>query len=305
MKVADSVLDLIGYTPVLRLNRLRQAGEGLVCAKLENYNPAGSVKDRPGLYMLEQAERDGLLKADSIVLEATSGNTGIGLAMAARVKGYPIMIVMPENMSMERQLIMKAYGAELKLTPAAAGMAGAVAEAARMTAADPRYFWARQFENPANAEAHYRSTAAEIMEQMSERLDAVVAGIGSGGTITGIAQYIRERSPQVLIVGVEPASSAVLSGGASGPHGIPGIGAGFIPKVLNRELIDRVVPVTDEAAAAMCRRVAQTEAILLGISSGAALHAAWELARELGPDSRILAIAPDGAEKYMSGELFR
>ncbi|MDO4540610.1 MAG: cysteine synthase A [Syntrophomonadaceae bacterium] len=304
MRVVDNIWELIGETPVLRLHLLRQPGEGLVCAKLEGYNPAGSIKDRPGFFMLRQAERAGKLKPGCAVLEATSGNTGIGLAMAARIMGYPMVVVMPENMSEERKLIMQAYGAELKLTPAAEGMPGAVKEAERL-AAESGYFYVRQFENPDNAEAHYCGTAVEIMEQMKTGLDAVVAGIGSGGTITGIARYFKQRRPEVMMVGVEPASSAVLSGGAAGPHGIPGIGAGFVPAVLNTELIDRIVAVSDKDAADMCRELARTEALLLGISSGAAIYAARELARELGPDSVILAIAADGAEKYMSGDLFR
>ena len=302
--IANSVLDLIGNTPILKLNRMVGADDADVFVKLESFNPGGSIKDRPGLYMLEKAEQMGQLQADSIILEATSGNTGIGLAMAAAIKGYPIVIVMPENMSEERKKILQIYGAQLVLTPAVEGMAGAVAEANRLAQSDHRYYWVKQFENPANAESHAISTALEIMAQMEGRLDILVSGIGSGGTITGVASVLKSKLPGITIVGVEPAGSAVISGNPPGTHKIQGIGAGFIPQVLNIEMIDQIVTVSDYDALETCRQVASREALPLGISSGAAIWAALYLAKELGQGKRILAIAPDGVDKYMSTELF-
>lgn len=303
MKTAKNVLELIGQTPIVSLNNMGHTGAE-VYVKLEGFNPAGSIKDRPGLYMIEKAETQGELSRNSIILEATSGNTGIGLAMAASLKGYPLVIVMPENMSEERKKILKAYGAELLLTPAAEGMPGAVKKARSMAVADSRYFLVKQFENPANAECHEVSTAREILEQMGKDLHAVVCGVGSGGTITGIARLLKQEIPGIKIVAVEPANSAVLSGNPVGSHKIQGIGAGFIPPVLNLELIDNIIPIRDEDAISTCRRLARQEALLLGISSGAAVFGALQLARELGKGKKILAIAPDSAEKYMSTELF-
>jgi cysteine synthase A len=304
MKIADSVLDLIGHTPIIKLNRVTRTDEADVFVKLEGFNPGGSIKDRPGLYMIEKAESMGYLKTNSIILEATSGNTGIGLAMAASIKGYPIVIVMPENMSEERKKILRIYGAKLVLTPAELGMGGAVAEAQKMAGSDSRYFLVKQFENPANAESHAVSTALEILEQMDSKLDAFVSGIGSGGTITGIASVLKKKLPDTRIVGVEPAESAVISGNPSGAHKIQGIGAGFIPSVLNNDLIDQIIAVSGNDAIKTCQELAKLEALPLGISSGAAIFAALCLAKELGPGKRILAIAPDGADKYMSTELF-
>lgn len=304
MRVVKSVLDLIGQTPVIELTRLHEEGQGHVFVKLEGFNPGGSIKDRPGLYMIEHAEKEGQLRPDSIILEATSGNTGIGLAMAAALKGYPLVIIMPENMSEERKKILRAYGATLVLTPAAEGMQGAVQQAQKMAESDSRYFLVSQFANPANAESHEKSTALEILEQMENDLDAFVGGIGSGGTITGIARVVKERLPEARIVGVEPQGSPVLSGGKPGPHKLQGIGAGFIPPVLNPALMDEIITVSDDDAIKTCRDLAKKEALLLGISSGAAVWAALELAKRMGPDARILTIAPDGAEKYMSTELF-
>lgn len=304
MKVVNSVLELIGNTPILKLNRMIGTEDAEVFVKLEGFNPGGSVKDRPGLFMLEKAEAMGQLKSDSIILEATSGNTGIGLAMAAAIKGYPIVIVMPENMSEERKKIMQIYGAQLVLTPAIEGMAGAVVEAQRLAESNEHYYWVKQFENPANAESHAVSTALEIMEQMEGKLDYFVSGIGSGGTITGVASILKRQLPDITIVGVEPASSAVISGNPPGSHKIQGIGAGFIPHVLNIEMIDSIITVSDNDALETCRQVARREALPLGISSGAAIWAALYLAKGLGQNKRILAIAPDGADKYMSTELF-
>ncbi|HQE22674.1 MAG TPA: cysteine synthase A [Syntrophomonadaceae bacterium] len=304
MKAADTVLDLIGQTPVVRLNHVGEAGDAEVYVKLESFNPAGSIKDRPALFMIEEAERQGKLTHDSVILEATSGNTGIGLAMVAAVKGYRLVIVMPENMSEERKKLLTAYGAELVLTPANLGMPGAVERARQMAEEDKRYFLVKQFENPANAESHYRTTAAEILDQCEGHLDALVCGVGSGGTITGIASLLKESLPKVQIVAVEPYASAVLSGKPAGPHKIQGIGAGFIPTVLNIDLVDRIFPVKDEAAFETCRLLACKEALLVGISSGAAIYAALQIARELGSGHQVLAVAADGMDKYMSTELF-
>ncbi|HOQ09577.1 MAG TPA: cysteine synthase A [Syntrophomonadaceae bacterium] len=304
MKAAGTVLDLIGHTPIVRLNRMGEAGEGEVYVKLESFNPGGSIKDRPAFFMIEEAERQGLLTSDSVILEATSGNTGIGLAMVAAIKGYRLVIVMPENMSEERRKILSAYGAELVFTPAELGMQGAVEKARQMAEEDQRYFLVKQFENPANVESHYRTTAAEILEQCEGHLDALVCGVGSGGTITGIARLLKESLPNLQVVAVEPASSAVLSGKPAGPHKIQGIGAGFVPPVLNIDLVDRIFPVSDEAAFETCRMLARKEALLVGISSGAAIYAALHIAHELGSGHQVLAIAADGMEKYMSTELF-
>ena len=304
MRVAKNVLELIGQTPIVSLSNVGSQDSGEVYVKLEGFNPAGSIKDRPGLYMIEKAEEMGLLQPGSIILEATSGNTGIGLAMAASLKGYPIVIVMPENMSEERKKILRAYGAELLLTPAAEGMPGAVKRASSMAESDSRYYLVKQFENPANAECHEVTTAREILQQMGKNLDALVCGVGSGGTITGIARLLKQEIPAIRIVAVEPANSAVLSGNRAGPHKIQGIGAGFIPRVLNLELVDNIIAVSDEDAIETCRQLARQEALLLGISSGAAIFAALQLADNMGKGKKILAIAPDSADKYISTELF-
>jgi cysteine synthase A len=304
MKVVNNILELIGETPVIKLSSAHDTGGAQVYVKMEGFNPGGSIKDRPGLYMIEQAEQKGKLKPDSILLEATSGNTGIGLAMAASVKSYPLVIVMPENMSEERKKILRAYGAQLVLTPAEEGVPGAVRKAEEMAREDSRYFLIRQFENPDNAESHQVSTAWEIYQQMEGKLDALVCGVGSGGTISGIAKTLKEKIPGVQIVAVEPAESAVLSGGKAGPHKIQGIGAGFVPLVLNLELIDSIFPVESEMAIQTCRELAAKDAVLVGISSGAAVYAALNVARRMGKGAKILAIAADGADKYMSTELF-
>ncbi len=304
MRVAKNVLELIGQTPVVTLNNMSSQDNAEVYVKLEGFNPAGSIKDRPGLYMIEKAEEMGSLQPGSIILEATSGNTGIGLAMAASIKGYPIVIVMPENMSEERKKILRAYGAELILTPAVEGMPGAVKRALSMAETDSRYYLVKQFENPANAECHEVTTAREILQQMGKNLDALVCGVGSGGTITGIARVLKQEIPAIKIVAVEPANSAVLSGNPAGSHKIQGIGAGFIPRVLNLELVDNIIAVSDEDAIETCRQLARQEALLLGISSGAAVFAALQLADKIGKGKKILAIAPDSADKYISTELF-
>lgn len=304
MKIAANMLELIGHTPVVCLNKMSEPDQARVYVKLEGFNPGGSIKDRPGLFMIEYAESQGLIKADSIILEATSGNTGIGLAMAAALKGYPIVIVMPENMSIERMKILKAYGAELVLTPAQQGMAGAVEKARQMAAANPCYYLIKQFENEANALSHEVTTAQEIVQQMDGRLDALVCGVGSGGTITGLGRALKKAMPDIKIIAVEPFNSQVLAGKPAQPHKIQGIGAGFVPQLLKLSIIDKIIPVRDDDAINTCRRLAREEAMLLGISSGAAVWAALELARSMAEKDRILAIAPDGAEKYMSTELF-
>jgi len=304
MKAADTVLDLIGQTPIVRLNHMSSSGDAEVFVKLESFNPAGSIKDRPALYMIEEAERQGRLNPDSIILEATSGNTGIGLAMVAAIKGYRLVIVMPENMSEERKKLLSAYGAELLYTPAKLGMKGAVERAQAMAEEDKRYYLVKQFENSANAESHYRTTAQEILEQCEGHLDALVCGVGSGGTITGVGTLLKESLPQVQIVAVEPYNSAVLSGNVAGPHKIQGIGAGFVPPVLNTNVVDRIYPVKDETAFETCQLLARKEALLVGISSGAAIYAALQIAHELGAGHQVLAIAADGMDKYMSTELF-
>jgi len=304
MRVVNNVLELIGETPVIKLSKDHQTGGAQVYVKLEGFNPGGSIKDRPGLYMIEAAEKKGLLNKDSIIIEATSGNTGIGLAMAASVKGYRLLIVMPENMSEERKKIIKAYGAELILTPAEEGVPGSVKKAEELAASDSRYFAVKQFENKDNAESHELSTAREIIKQMDGRLDALVCGVGSGGTITGIASGLKKEIPGIKIVAVEPAECAILSGKSAGSHKIQGIGAGFIPSLLNIELIDNIVAVRSDDAIQTCRDVAARDAILLGISSGAAISAALEIAKHMGEEQKVMAIAADGADKYMSTELF-
>lgn len=304
MKIAANMLELIGHTPLVCLNKLSEPDGARVYVKLEGFNPGGSIKDRPGLFMIEYAESRGLIQADSIILEATSGNTGIGLAMAAALKGYPIVIVMPENMSIERMKILKTYGAELVLTPAQQGMAGAVEKARQMAALNPRFYLVKQFENEANALSHEVKTAPEIVQQMDGHLSALVCGIGSGGTITGLGRALKKAIPGIKIIAVEPFNSQVLAGKPAGPHKIQGIGAGFVPQLLNLSVIDKIIPVRDDDAINTCRRLAREEAMLLGISSGAAVWAALELARSMVKKDRILAIAPDGAEKYMSTELF-
>lgn len=304
MRVANNVLELIGRTPVVKLNGFNTPGAADLYVKLEGFNPAGSIKDRPAVYMIEKAEKDGRLNKDSIILEATSGNTGIALAMAACVKGYPIVIVMPENMSNERKSLLAAYGAKVILTPASKGMKGAVEEAEKMAQEDPRYFLVRQFENENNPQSHELYTAKEILEQMDNKLDAFVSGVGTGGTITGVGKALKETLPEIKIVAVEPYNSAVLSGKTAGAHSIPGIGAGFVPPILNTGLIDQIITVKDEDAFEACRELARKDALLLGLSSGAAIYAARSIAQELGAGKKVLVVAPDDAGKYMSMNLF-
>lgn len=305
MKIAKDVTQLVGKTPLVRLRRVISPGEAQVVAKLEFFNPLGSVKDRAAVSMLDEAARSGRLGPDSIVIEPTSGNTGIGLAFACAARGLRCMVVMPDAMSRERQLILKALGAEVLLTPGAEGMSGAIAVAKARVEADPRYFLPMQFENPANPAIHRLTTAEEIWHDTEGRVDIVVAGAGSGATITGIAEALKAKKPNLKAVAVEPASSPVLSGGKPGPHEIQGIGPNFVPKVYNPDVIDEVISVADDMALDMTRRLGKEEGILAGISSGAACWAAKELAlRPENKDKLIVVIFPDSGERYLSAGVF-
>ena len=299
---AETVLDLIGNTPVVRLRRLPPPGAAVVWAKLERANPGGSVKDRIGKAMIEAAEEAGVLQPGDVIVEPTSGNTGIGLAMTAAVKGYRLILVMPDTMSAERRALLKAYGAELVLTPGTDGMKGSIAQAEELVR-EHGYFMPQQFENPANPEIHRRTTAAEILAQVGH-VDAFVAGVGTGGTITGVGEILKDTLPGVKIVAVEPAASPVLSGGAPGKHKIQGIGPGFVPAVLNTGVIDEIVQVTNDDAAQTTRRLAREEGILAGISSGAAVWAAIQVAQGLGEGKTVVTLLPDTGERYLSMGLF-
>jgi cysteine synthase A len=299
-KIAASVLELIGRTPMVRLNRLPRPGGARVVAKLESLNPGGSVKDRIALAMLEAAEGRGVLEPGSTIVEPTSGNTGIGLAMAAAVKGYRLILTMPDDMSVERQRLLARFGAELHLTPAIEGMTGAVHAAQELVREHPDYFMPQQFQNPANPEAHRRTTALEILDAVGGRLDAFVAGVGTGGTITGVGEVLKEKVPGVRVIAVEPAKSPVLSGGTARPHAIQGIGASFVPGVLNRDVLDRIVQVRDEDALVWARRLAREEGLLVGVSAGAAAFAACLVAAELGPEQLVVTVLPDTGERYLS-----
>jgi cysteine synthase A len=302
--VARSPLDLIGNTPVVRLNRLPGPEHAAVWGKLENLNPGGSVKDRICLSMIEAAEREGRLKPGDTIVEPTSGNTGIGLALVASVKGYRLILTMPETMSTERRALLMAYGAQLVLTPDSKGMHAAVRKAEELIAEHPDYFMPQQFSNPANPAVHRNTTAVELLQQF-ERIDAFVAGVGTGGTITGVGQVLREKMPGVVIVAVEPASSAVLSHGEPGFHKIQGIGAGFVPSILDQNVYHEVIAVSDEDAAECTRRLARHEGILVGISSGANCHAALQIARRLGPGKTVVTVFADTGERYLTTDLFR
>ncbi len=305
MKIANSVIDLIGNTPLVRINKLAQGCAGEVVAKLEFQNPAHSVKDRIGLSMIEAAEKAGLVKPDTIFLEPTSGNTGIGLAMVCAARGYKCTIVMPDTMSRERRMLLRAYGAELVLTPGAERMPGAIKKAEEMAAADARYLIPQQFENPANPAVHRATTAEEIWRDTDGKADILISGIGTGGTITGVGEAIKAKKPSFQCVAVEPDASAVLSGGQAGPHPIQGIGAGFIPKVLNTRIYDEVVRVKNDDAMTMARRMAKEEGLLVGISSGAAMWAAIEVARRASSKGKlIVVIIPSFGERYLSTPLF-
>ena len=305
MKISNSVTGLIGNTPLVRINRITAGCAGEVVAKLEFQNPGASVKDRIGLAMIEAAEKAGRIKADTIILEPTSGNTGIGIAMVCAARGYKCTIIMPDTMSKERRMVLRAYGAELVLTPGAERMPGAIKKAIEMAAADPRYFIPQQFENPANPEVHRRTTAEEIWRDTEGRADILISGVGTGGTITGVAELIKAKKPSFQCVAVEPDASAVLSGGAAGPHPLQGIGAGFVPDVLNTKIYDEVVRVKNDDAMNMARRMAKEEGILVGISSGAAMWAAVEVAKRASSKGKlIVVIIPSFGERYLSTPLF-
>ncbi|MBE6053082.1 MAG: cysteine synthase A [Clostridium sartagoforme] len=296
--IYKSTLDLIGNTPILKLNNLINEDSAEVFVKLEKYNLGGSVKDRAALGMIEEAEKDGTLKEGSVIVEPTSGNTGIALAMIGRLKGYKVIIVMPDSMSKERRELIKAYGAELILTDSAEGMDGAIKKAKELCKND-NYFMPNQFENMANREKHYYTTAEEIYNDIND-LDIFIAGVGTGGTVTGVGKKLKEKIKNIKIIAVEPKKSPVLSGGRAGAHKIQGLGSGFIPEIYNPEIIDEVASVSDEDAYRVTKLIAEKEGILLGISSGAAIYVAMEMAKRLGKGKKILAIAPDGGEKYIS-----
>ncbi len=299
-RTADSVLELIGATPLVRLHRIPKPGGATVLAKMESLNPGGSVKDRIALAMVEDAERRGRLAPGATLVEPTSGNTGIGLAMVCAVRGYRLRLTMPDDMSLERQRLLARYGAEIHLTPAMEGMTGAVFAAQEILREHPDYFMPMQFENPANPDAHRRTTALEILDATDERIDVFVAGVGTGGTVTGVGSMLKERVPGVKVVGVEPARSPVLSGGRARPHGIQGIGASFVPGVLDRAVLDEIVTVRDEDATAMARRLARDEGLLVGISSGANVWAACQIAESLPADRVVVTVLCDTGERYLS-----
>jgi len=301
--IAETVVDIVGDTPMVRLNRVVASGAGRVLAKLESLNPGGSVKDRIAVAMIEEAERSGKLKSGATIVEPTSGNTGIGLAMVAAARGYRLILTMPEDMSLERRQLLARFGADLHLTPAIEGMTGAVFAAQELLRAHPDYFMPQQFENPANPAVHERTTAQEILAQTGGEIDAFVAGVGTGGTITGVGHVLKRELGSVLVVGVEPARSPVLQGGRPRPHMIQGIGASFVPGVLDRSVLDRIVTVQDHEATVMTGRLAREEGLLVGISAGANVVAAGRLALELGPGKTVVTVLPDTGERYLSVEI--
>ncbi|MDV2686777.1 cysteine synthase A [Alkalihalophilus sp. As8PL] len=304
MKVVQSITELIGHTPLVKLNRLVTDKHADVYLKLEFMNPGSSVKDRIGLAMIEAAEKDGTLKAGDTIVEPTSGNTGIGLAMVAAAKGYKTKLVMPETMSMERRNLLRAYGAELVLTPGPEGMGGAIRKATELSK-ENGYFMPQQFENEANPKIHRETTGKELLEQADGQLDGFVSGIGTGGTITGAGGFLKEHFPNLRIAAVEPQDSPILSGGNPGPHKIQGIGAGFVPDILDTKVYDEVIQVSTEQAFEYARRAAKEEGILGGISSGAAIYAALQLAEKLGPGKKVVAIIPSNGERYLSTPLYQ
>ncbi len=300
--IVGSMLDLVGATPMVRLGRVVPEGAAEVVVKLESFNPAGSVKDRIAVAMIEAAERDGRLRPGDTIVEPTSGNTGIGLAFAAAVKGYRLIITMPDDASIERRRILEHYGAQVVLTPGRKLMQGAIERAKKITRDNPRCFMPQQFDNPANPQAHRDATAQEILRATEGRLDALVAGVGTGGTITGVGQVLREALPRLLVVAIEPSKSRALSGGKTRAHGIEGIGAGFVPGVLDRENIDEVIPCDDDVAFGMAQRLAREEGISAGISGGAAVWGAALVAERLGPGKRVVTVIPDAWDRYISTE---
>ncbi len=305
MQIANDVTQLIGNTPLVRVNRITDGAGAQVVAKLEFFNPAHSVKDRIGLSMIDAAQQAGLIGPDTVVVEPTSGNTGIALAMVCAARNIPIVLTMPETMSVERRILLRAFGADLILTPGPEGMAGAIAKAEELVKSDPKYFMPQQFDNPANPEIHRRTTAEEIWNDTDGAVDIVVSGVGTGGTITGVGQVLKERKPSVQMVAVEPAASPVLSGGAKGPHPIQGIGAGFVPSILDTGIYDEIVQVGNDDAMVTARRAAKEEGLLVGISSGAALWAARQVAqRSENAGKLVVVIIPSFGERYLSTPLF-
>ena len=300
--LVNSALELIGNTPVLRVNNMTDENEGEALLKLEKFNPGLSIKDRAALGMIEKAEKDGILKSGSVIVEPTSGNTGIGIALVGKLKGYKVVIVMPETMSKERRDMIKAYGAELVLTEGKKGMKGAI-EMAEKLVKEKGYFMPQQFENKANPQKHYETTAEEILRDIPD-IDVFVAGVGSGGTIVGVGRKLKELKPDVKVVAVEPEKSPVLSGGNPGAHKIQGIGAGFVPGVYSKDIVDEIFEVSDEDSYKVAKEFATKEGVLIGISSGAALYAGIEIAKKLGRDKKIVVISPDGGEKYFSSGLY-
>jgi cysteine synthase A len=305
MKIANNVTELVGNTPLVRLNRIAAASQAQIAAKLEYFNPSHSVKDRIGVAMIDAAEEAGLLNKDSHIIEPTSGNTGIALAFVAAARGYKLTLVMPETMSRERRMLLRAYGADLILTPGAEGMPGAIRKAEEIAASDSKYFLPQQFKNPANPDVHRRATAEEIWRDTDGSVDFVVAGVGTGGTITGIGEVLKERKPSVRMIAVEPDASPVLSGGVKGPHPIQGIGAGFVPDILNTKIYDEIIRVKNEDAFATARSMANQEGLLVGISSGAAVWAALQVgSRPENKGKLIVVIIPDFGERYLSTPLY-
>jgi len=303
-KRANNIIELIGDTPIVRLNKLVDVEAATVWAKLESQNPAGCVKERIGMSMIDAAEREGLLSPGGVIIEPTSGNTGIGLAMVAAVKGYRCILVMPETMSLERRKILQAFGAELILTEGSKGMRGAIEKAEQLSKEYKGSFVPQQFDNQANVEIHYQTTGPEIWEQTEGRIDMLVSGVGTGGTITGAGRYLREKKPDIKLVAVEPEHSAVMSGGSPGPHKIQGLGAGFIPKIMDMSLVDEVMTVNNDQAMETARRLCREEGIFAGISGGAACFCAVQQAQKLGAGKDIVVVLPDTGERYLSTELF-
>jgi cysteine synthase A len=303
-QIYDNVCQLIGKTPVVRLTRIPKQGWAEMLVKLESFNPGGSVKDRIGLSMIEAAERAGKLKPGGTIVEPTSGNTGIGLAMVAAARGYKVVLTMPEEYSVERITLLRAYGAKVVLTPREQAMQGAIDKAEELVRENPDYYMPQQFKNPANPEAHRETTAKEILDLCGENLDALLVGVGTGGTATGVGEILKNKIKSLKLFAVEPADSPVFSGGRAGPHKIQGIGAGFIPEIFNKNVVDRFIPVSFDDARNAARRLAEQEGLLCGISSGAILHASCQIASELGEGKRLLAILPDTGERYLSTELW-
>lgn len=304
MPIYHNIFELIGKTPLIKLNKLSQKNWATVLAKLEKYNPGGSIKDRIAYNMIITAEKQGKLQSGGTIVEPTSGNTGVGLAMVGGARGYRVILTMPETMSLERQKLLKAYGAELVLTPGQLGMKGAINRAKELVEQNQNYFMPQQFENPANPEIHRKTTAREILADTDGKIDYLVGGVGTGGTITGAGEILKKKIPQIKIIAVEPLNSAVISGEKPGPHQIQGIGAGFIPAILQQDIIDLVIKISDQEAIDTTKKLAREEGLLLGISSGAAVAAALQIAKDVGNDQTIVVIAPDTGERYLSTGLF-